>query len=221
MERTIRVTGKGKLALKPDRIRILITVEGTEKNYDSMMERSANATGTLNELAEKNGFQKEELKTLRFDVDTVYDSYQGSDKNWKKRFRGYKFTHELKLETDIDRQRLGRLFYDLAHCELNPEFSLAYTVRDRENAKKELIRKAVGDSVEKAQILADAAGVSLGDIRDIDYSWGEVNFMTRLSEEIQPCGARIGEEIGSAYDFDMEPDDIEVTDTVTVVWEIR
>lgn len=70
------------------------------------------------------------------------------------------------------------------------------------------------------QALTEAAGVMLGEVITIDYSWGEISVvsepMTRhmvLAEERCMPNA--------CYDIDIEPDDIEVTDTVTVVWAIK
>lgn len=55
----------------------------------------------------------------------------------------------------------------------------------------------------------------------IDYSWGKIEFvsrpMNRLAELVMPCGR--GKE--SSYDFDIEPDDIEVEDRVNVVWVLK
>ena len=87
--------------------------------------------------------------------------------------------------------------------------------------KNKLLGKAVTDAREKAAVLTEAAGTTLKDIQTIDYSWGEINFefhpMNRnlmLEEcEAMPSGA-------GSYDMDIEPDDIEVSDTVTVIWEI-
>ena len=65
-----------------------------------------------------------------------------------------------------------------------------------------------------------AAGLRLGAIQSMDYSWGEINM------EVYPMTKDLGaydclaEPTGS-YDLDIEPDDIEVKDTVTVVWEIE
>ena len=60
----------------------------------------------------------------------------------------------------------------------------------------------------------------LKDIQSIDYSWGEIDFevnsMRRsLSREPVMYGS-----LDDSYDLNIEPDDIEVSDTVTVVWEI-
>ena len=70
-------------------------------------------------------------------------------------------------------------------------------------------------------MLTQAAEVTLKDIQSIDYSWGEINF------EVSPMNRMMADEalappvsVGGSYDMDIEPDDIEVSDTVTVIWEI-
>ena len=107
----------------------------------------------------------------------------------------------------------------MANSDLNPELRLGYTVRDKESAKNELLGKAVADAEEKAHVLTAAAGVQLRDIRRIDYSWGEVDFEVRpMRNMVAMKSAAVDESFG--YSMDIEPDDINVSDTVTVVWEI-
>jgi hypothetical protein len=105
---------------------------------------------------------------------------------------------------------------------VHTEFRLSYTVKDKEASKNALLGKAVEDAKAKAVVLTQVAGVSLKEIQSIDYSWGEIDFdynpmrgdmLMRLSEDA--CAAPDG------YDMDIEPDDVEVSDTVTVVWRIE
>lgn len=221
MERTIRVTGKGKISVKPDRIRLHINVEGTKGDYETTLQSSTETIEELKDLVENLGFQRSDLKTLYFNVDTVYDSYQDRDKSWKKRFMGYKFIHRLKLEFDADNKMLGKILYALAHCSVAPEFSIEYTISNPEDAKNELLGNAIKDSLQKAKILTDAAKVSLGEIQSIDYSWGEIEFVTRpMSEQSLRCLEPVCCE-DSSYDIDIEADDIDISDTVTVVWGIK
>ena len=166
------------------------------------------------------GFERSDLKTLNFAVDTEYVTYKERGE-YKQRFVGYKFRHLLKLEFDSDNKRLGKILFALANCPLNPEFRIAYAVKDPEAAKNTLLGKAVKDAMEKAEVLAGAAGVTLKDIQSIDYSWGEINFEVSpmrgdmmMEKRMAPMAAM------DSYDMDIEPDDIEVSDTVTVVWEI-
>ena len=215
--RTIRVTGKGQLKVHPDMTRIVITLEGKNFDYGITLKRSSEATEKLKDLLLPFGFERSDLKTLTFGVDSEYVSYKEKDE-YKRRFDGYKYTHVLKVEFDSDNKRLGKILYALANCSLNPEFRIGYTVKDPEAVKNELLGKAVQDAVAKAGVLAGAAGLKLGEIQSMDYSWGRVDF------EVYPMDKCLAEPMcadgGSSYDLDIEPDDIEVQDTVTVVWEI-
>ena len=89
MERTIRVTGKGKLSVKPDMMRLRINIEGMYEEYDETLRKSSDCVEILKDLIEKLGYERKELKTLYFNIDTEYESYQARDKSWKRRFKGY------------------------------------------------------------------------------------------------------------------------------------
>ena len=219
MERTIRVTGKGKLSVKPDTIRLRINMEGIYPEYDETLQKSSEAVELLKDLVEKQGYKRKELKTLYFNIDTEYESYQDRDKSWKRRFQGYKYVHRMKIEFPADNQRLGRMIYALAHCPVSPEFSIEYTVADPEASKNELLGEAIKDSMAKANVLATAANVKLGNIVNIDYSWGEVDFVSKPLEELSLRCCEDACEPAS-YNMDIEPDDIDMADTVTVVWNI-
>ena len=220
--RTIRVTGKGQIKVKPDTTRITISLEGTWPEYGETLRHSSQDTERLKDVLSAFGFDRSDLKTLNFNVETEYESYQDRG-TYKQRFIGYRFTHMMKVEFPSDNDRLGKVLYALANCPLKPEFRLSYTVSDPEAAKNDLLGKAVTDAKEKASVLTQAAGVTLKDIQSIDYSWGEIDFEYRpmnrmLMADEYLARPMLGKSAG--YDMDIEPDDIEVSDTVTVLWEI-
>ena len=220
-ERMIKVTGKGNLKIKPDMTRITITLEGQNKEYDKTLAQSSRDTEALKDILEKQGFDRTAVKTLMFNIDTRYESYQARDKSWKERFVGYEFKHMVKVEFDSDNKRLGRILYALANAkDIHPDFRLSYTVKDPEASKNQLLGKAVADAKAKAEFLTMAAGVSLKDIKNIDYSWGEIQFECAPMNRDMFCNKVMADGAG-AFDMDIEPDDISVSDTVTVVWEIE
>ena len=220
-ERVIKVTGKGNLKVRPDMTRITITLDGQNKEYDKILEQSTKDTERIKDIFEKQGFDRSDVKTLMFDVDTRYESYQSKDKSWKERFVGYEYKHVVKVEFDSDNARLGKILYALANAkDIHPDFRLSYTVKDKEASKNELLGKAVSDAKAKAEVLTKAAGVSLKGIKNIDYSWGEIQFEYAPMRRDMICNTVIAAECDGAFDMDIEPDDIEVSDTVTVVWEI-
>ena len=219
--RTIRVTGKGQIKVRPDMTRITMTLNGIHKEYGETLRRSSEDTEALKDVLSGFGFERSDLKTLSFSIDTEYESYHDKKSDeYKQRFVGYRFIHILKVEFDSDNDRLGKLLYALANCAVRPEFRISYTVKDREAAKNLLLGKAVADAKEKAVVLAQAGGVTLKAIQSIDYSWGEIGFESRpmrgdvLMERCEAPKAK-------GYNLNIEPDDIDVSDTVTVLWEIE
>ena len=221
MERTIKVTGKGKISVKPDTIRLTITQSALYPVYEEAIKDSADKKEFLNNELKGLGFEKSELKTLHYNVDSEYESYQDKNNNWKRRFSGYKYTHRMKLEFASDNALLGKVLSVVSHCPGEPEFSIQYTISDAESAKNELLAKAVEDSKIKANVLSTAAGVSLKEIMTIDYSWGEIDFVTRPVNELMMRSCIDSELAEESINFDIEADDIDVTDTVTVVWSIE
>lgn len=219
--RTIRVTGKGEIRVKPDMTRILLSLEGTDRNYTEALRKSSEETEALKTLLTRFGFERSELKTLKFSIDTEYEHYEEKG-IYKQRFVGYKFIHKMKVEFESDNELLGKILYALAHSAVKPEIHFLYTVKDPEKAKNELLGKAVTDAREKAEVLTRAAGVTLKDIESIDYSWQEVDFEYRPSDRGMIARSLELPMMGRAegFDIDIEPDDIDVADTVTVIWEI-
>ena len=215
--RTIRVTGKGQIKVHPDMTRITITLQGIYKEYTDALMHSSMDTEALQAVLSEFGFARTDLKTLRFDIDTHYESYKNIKGYFQQKLIGYRFNHVLKVEFESDNAKLGKILYALAHCKINPEFRISYTVKDPEAVKNTLLGKSVTDAKEKAAVLTQAAGIALKDIQTIDYSWGRIEFETRPMEELALTQCLPSP---SSYSLAIEPDDIEVSDTVTVVWEI-
>ena len=215
--RTIRVTGKGRLKIRPDTTRITISLSDVCKEYGETLERSADESEALRNALLPLGFSREDLKTLNFDVDTEYERYRERNE-YRQRFVGYRFRHEMKLEFASDNTLLGKVLYALAHAPVDPEFRISYTVKDQEAAKNRLLAAAVSDAKEKAAVLAEASGAALKELLTIDYSWSEIAFTSRPMNRMLACKSEDCSD--EAYDLDIEPDDIEVSDTVTLVWRI-
>ena len=218
--RTIRVTGKGQIKVKPDMTRITITLSGLYKDYGETLRRSSDNTEALKDVLSGFGFARSDLKTLSFRVDTEYENYRDGNNDYRRRFVGYRFNHVTKVEFASDNDRLGRVLYALAACPVRPEFQISFTVKDPESAKNLLLGKAVADAKEKAAVLSGAAGVALKEIQSIDYSWGEIDFEYRPMNGALLAEKCLAEPMVARYDMDIEPDDIEASDTVTVIWEI-
>ena len=218
MGRTMRVTGKGKLSVKPDTICLAIEVQGVFPDYEKTIKESADQTKVLRESLEKSGLSGKELKTKHFSIQAEYESYRDKNDDYKRRFVGYKFEHHTEIRFPNDNKQLGRTLYELSQCPVEVEFTISYTVSNPEDVKNELLKKAVEDSKTKAEILAKSAGVNLGEIERIDYSWGELQIVSRPIDQFMAQPMLF--EAEASYDIDIEADAIDVDDTVTIEWEL-
>ena len=220
--RTVRVTGKGEIKVKPDMTRITLMLEDLYQNYDKTLQKSAEDSNSLKKILSGFGFEYSDVKTLLFNVDTEYETVKENN-SYEKRFVGYKYRHIMKVEFPSDNDRLGKILFALANSSVEPEFRISYTVSDPEAAKNTLLANAIADAKEKAAVLSQAAGVVLKDIQSIDYSWEKIDFEVGPIDRLSAIGVGLlplAKETAS-FDLDIEPDDISTSDTVTVIWEIE
>ena len=216
MNRVIRITGTGNIKLKPDMTRVTMTISDMDKQYEKALAVSAQNSESLRNIVSELGFSASDLKTVSFDVKVENTSYRDRNDNWRERFAGYRVNHCLKIEFESDNALLGRLLGAVAGCSANPQFNISFFVKDAEGAKNLLLGNAVKDAKQKATVLAEASGVVLKEIQRIDYSWGELRFESR-PEKIGMASEGVFEDLR----IDIEPDDIDATDNVTVVWTIE
>lgn len=215
----LRVTGKGILSLKPDTIVVKFTSSAVYDDYAEAIAMASEATKDLKSVIAKAGIDSELLKTRNLEVSPKYKSYYDDKDHMHQKFIGYEYTHRSQIKIDNDNKVLGKLLYEVSASPLDVNFDISYTVKDIEKAKNDLLREAVKDAKMKAEVLSETAGVKLKEIREIDYSWGEFEIYSRPLS-IGSCEYRSAAPSDS-FDIDIDADDIEVSDTVTVDWVIE
>lgn len=219
MPRTITVKGMGRVTTTPDYVVISMSLEAHEQDYEATMELAAKKIEQLNTSLEEIGFEKKAVKTTNFNVRTDYERVKDRNGNYKSVFNGYICSHRLKVEFDFETKRLAQTLYAISRCLAQPELSISFTVKDPSAVNKELLKSATINAKEKAQILCEASGVELGQLLTIDYNWGELNIFSHTDYMLEEkCMAM---PVGGLADMDIEPDDIDVSDTATFVWEIK
>lgn len=220
MKRIITVKGVGRACVRPDYITISMTVESVKKGYNEAMEDAAGRIEKIQEAVVCSGYKKEDLKTISFDVDTRYESVQDQQGSCKREFSGYAVIYRVKLSFDMDSKQLAKAIAAISESKAMPEMSIAFTVKNPAGINEALLASAAENARAKAEILCRASGNELGQLLSIDYNWGELNVISRtryaMEDSIQPLMVRSGFTAP-----EIEPDDIDVSDTVTFSWEIK
>lgn len=218
MTRTITVKGIGKASAKPDQVVLSMVLESNHTDYDKAMTLAAEHIQHLNETLCNIGFEKSSVKTTNFHVRTDYDRVKDRNGNYQSVFNGYGVTHNLKLTFDFDMEILSHALSAIAGCLSHPQLSIAFTVKDVTAINEAMLRSATVNAKRKAKILCEASGVTMGDLIAIDYNWGELDIYSHTrydccEEALAPMA------VGASIDID--PEDIDVNDTATFVWEIK
>lgn len=214
--RTITVKGIGAVSVKPDLIVLRLSMVTEEYEYDAAMNAAAEKIDFLNKALEAAGFEKKSAKTADFRVRADYDRLNDGKGNYTSVFMGYKCRHELKIEFDFDTKRLAKALSEISKCIAKPEISIDFTVKDSSAVSGELLKAAVKNAREKAEILCAASGAKLGELLSIDYNWGELHLYSETDYDVEGKCLMMG----AADDMDIEPEEIKARDTATFAWEI-
>ncbi len=207
-KRTITVRGSARVSAAPDWVVISFTVNSEHYDYGQCMEQMAVQTENLQKDLAAVGLERDSLKTVHFDIDTHFEKV-----NDRYVFRGYKAVHRLKVEFAFKKDFLNKVLRALSRTQSQASFSVSFEIKDPEPLRHKAIAEAVKNAKIKAQVLAEAAGVMVGELVHIDYSWSEIRFQSSLKYEM------VTESMPSpGYDF--TPQDVNVSESVTVIWAI-
>lgn len=214
--RVITVKGSASLRVKPDQLLISMRLEDQAAGYQETMDAATHSLERMREAVISAGFTATDLKTSDFNVRANYESYRDENQNYKNRFIGYLCEQQLNLRFDLDQARLATVLAALAGSNSNPNLNIQFTVKDQAAVSEALLLSATEQARTKAEILAKASSVKLGDLLSIDYSWVDLNLYspTRVSMDDRAMLMR------ASATPEILPEDIEVNDHVTFVWSI-
>ena len=155
------------------------------------------------------------MKTSSFNVSRRTTSVKDQHGNYHDKFLGYEASIHFKIRMPVDNRLLSKLLYAFRDHQGDIRFS--YTLSDREKANEEVLQIAAENATKKAKTLAKSLDVALGRILNVDYSVGRVDI-----EYVQRDYCLRSPDAGcSAPEIDVDPEDLEVEDSVTIVWEIE
>ncbi len=218
MAKTITVKGIGRVTAKPDYVVLSMALETKDMDYGRAMDGAARHLEALDGALTGAGFEKDDLKTTNFNVSTSYINVKNRAGDFERKFDGYVVRQSLKLAFDFDMGRLAETLSAVTGCLSNPDLSISFTVKDPTAINEEMLRSAAANAREKAQVLCEAAGVKLGELTAIDYNWGELDVVSNTRYAVaEDC---LAAPMMAVKSMNIQPDDIDVSDTATFVWAI-
>ncbi len=218
MNRTISIKGLGKIFIKPDQTEVSLFLESVDENYEKAMVKAEKGTSEIIEAITEVGFNKEDIKTTNFSVRVKYESIY-VDNIYKEKFVGYQCDQGMVLSFDLDMDKLTALLGKISTLEAKPRIDVRFTVKDKDKYIKEVLIKAVEDSKAKADVLAQASGVSLDNLISIDYGKKEFDLYSPTVYARDNFAIETSMKMAGAPD--MSPQDITLEENILMVWEIK
>ena len=154
----IWVSGTGEVMAIPDMAVVSLGVEVEEDTVQVAMDKAAAAMDSVVAVLRANGVAEKDIQTQWFNIYPV--------RNWTERegtIVGYQVTNTVSIKVrEVD--ATGRIIDAVAKAggDLIRINGVSFTMDDPSKYYAEARAEAVGDAKEKAQQLADLAGVQLG-----------------------------------------------------------
>lgn len=209
-DHTISVRGVGSVSWPPDVTVISFNVQGRSRDYSGAIDELNERVAVLRETLSAVEVDPKQLKTAAFDIHAEYRTV-----NKEQVFDAWRARHDLRLELDVDREKLNRALNAIATSGSHAQFTIHFEVRDRAGFRAAVIADATRTARRNAEAIAAAAGCRLGKVRSIDYNWSEIRFASMHHE--LAYGVMAERSIAAP---DIEPEDVKGQDSVSVVFEL-
>lgn len=164
----IRVTGEGTVKLAPDMAVLDLTVTRDSKTARGALDSNSAAMGSVLAAMKDEGIEERDLQTSNFSIQPkyVYPSPQSSGERAPPRIVGYTVRNSLTVRVR-DINQVGSILDKSVTLGVNEGGNIRFTNDDPSEVISQARVQAVKAAVEKANTLAEAAGVKTGKILEI------------------------------------------------------
>jgi uncharacterized protein len=207
-QRTISVNGSGVVSLTPDIATISIGVR--TENADASEAVSSNNSQAAQVMAalESFGIAEEDIQTSNFSI------YPRQDYNREGELIGTTYVVDNTVIVKVrDLDQVGAVLDASVRAGANSIGGISFTVEDSSEAYNQALEAAFASARSRAQALASAAGVQLGDVQTISsyVSGGPIPVVRDAHVQIELMAA----------DVPISPGQTDITVEVSVVFAIR
>lgn len=200
---TIHVTGTGTVVAEPDMAVITLGVSEENREASEAMERVSAKVAEILEALELAGIAARDVQTQNISVNPVWNNNAV-----ERKISGIEATNTVAVRVRV-LDSLGYVIDRVLDKGANRMHGLSFQLTDDTELMAEARRAAVQDAMAKAQLYAEAAGVTLGSVQSIEET-GNMRELGRMDMAMMaaPKGAPVAK------------GELTQTATVSMVFEI-
>lgn len=209
--RGITVSGEGKVSGEPDLALITVGVSTLRPSVAEARDAAATALTAVLDSMRANGVADDDLQTSQLSIYPEYDYDDGT-----QRLRGFRVSNTVTAKLrDIDGTSEVVDGAITAGGDETTIQGITFTIDNPESLRQQAREAAVADAKRKAETLAAASGVEVGEPINITESGG---YQPPIPYAERAVGA---DDLQGAPSTPIEPGELDVIINVSVTWEIN
>lgn len=165
MQRFIRVTGSGSASAQPDRAVVVVGVRTEADEASEALSQNNQQVSDLIDALQQAGIDQEDIQTQQISLFPRY-SNQPTDSG-QPAVTGYIATNTVQVQID-DITQVGTILDTAVQAGGNLIEQIRFEIADQSEVLQQARSQAFDNASEKAQQLAQLAGVTLGDVISIE-----------------------------------------------------
>ncbi|MBR8537246.1 SIMPL domain-containing protein [Carboxylicivirga sediminis] len=210
----IKVEGQARISEVPEEIIVSVDLTVKDSLYQECFSKAMESLKTLKHTFEKNGIDPKFIKSKAISVNEAYEWQQN-----KRIKSGYVANISLEVKDAFTQKFSDALLKSLNRADLNINYRLAFGFSEaqKEKLKAKAIELAVADAQQKAEIIANAAGVKLTGIANINYGADTPSFRPMdmmMDKEMTPAITRADNFSG----VDLNPKEQVIISAIYMEW---
>jgi uncharacterized protein len=162
--RTIGVNGQGEVRAEPDRATVTLGVESRKPKLDDARAEVARTVEAVLKLTRDLKIDPKLVQSTRVNVQPEYNWNQPAN---ERTLIGYYVARQVEVELH-DLEKLGQLLERATDLGVNQMGDPRLDSSKRQDLVRQALAKAVADARQNAEVIAKAAGSSLGPVRTIN-----------------------------------------------------
>ena len=160
--RIIRVGGNATISLAADTASLQIGVNTRDQSVRAAQQENARLMADVMEAILGTGVEEKDVITSQFNVYSAFD--YGVDENGQETRTRYYEVQNMLTVVIHDLKNVGTVLDAAMEAGANTTYGIAFSSTQANEAYQKALTRAVQDAMQKAQIIAAAAGVQLGNL---------------------------------------------------------
>lgn len=212
----IIVEGKGSKYFTPDQVIMNFNFITKRTNYEEVLELgSKNVEIFIKDLLEKNNFKETDLKTKNF---VIREETKYNEQTRRYEFDGYSFNQNATLKFDYNKEKMAKIMDEISKLSNPPKYQINFGLKNEEEYKKEIIKDAYQDAQNKANAIAEAAGLKLKECVKVDFKPFTTTYISESNFGSNMMYAKSSLNGAEIIVKTFTPEDIELIETLYCLW---